>query len=54
VTRLLGEFVRSKTKDDFDRAIGGLTRIKIAYPKLDSALSLRQKAGPAGQDGTTV
>jgi hypothetical protein len=44
VTRLLGEFVRSKTKDDFDRAISGLTRIKLAFPNLDGALSLRQEA----------
>jgi hypothetical protein len=42
VVRLLGEFVRSKTKDDFDRAIRALTRIKIAYPAVDSAVSLRQ------------
>jgi hypothetical protein len=42
VTRLLGEFVRSKTKDDFGRAIAALTRIKLAFPSLPSPLSLRE------------
>jgi hypothetical protein len=47
VARLLSEFVRSKTKDDFDRAIGALTRIKVAYPTLESALAVAHQGASA-------
>jgi hypothetical protein len=39
--RLLGEFVRSKTKDDLERAIIALTKIKMAYPSVDASISVR-------------
>src|SRR5262249_4685668 len=37
---LLGEFVRSKTKDDLERAIIALTKIKMAYPSIDATLTV--------------
>jgi len=44
-TRLLGEFVRSKTQDDFGRAISALTRLRLAYPGVASAVAVLG-AGP--------
>lgn len=41
--RLLGEFVRSKTKDDFERALVALARIKVTFPDVDAAVTLRQE-----------
>lgn len=41
--RLLGEFVRSKTRDDFERALGALARIKVTFPDVDAAVKLRQE-----------
>lgn len=38
--RLLGELVRSKTKDDFERALAALAKIKVAFPSVDAAVVL--------------
>lgn len=42
-SRLLSDFVRSKTKDDFERALGGLARIKLAFPGVASVVALRHE-----------
>jgi hypothetical protein len=41
--RLLAEFVRSKVKDDVERALAALARIKVTFPDVDAAVLLRQE-----------
>jgi hypothetical protein len=43
-SRLLSELVRSKTKDEYERALAALARIKIAFPGVDAAVVLREEA----------
>jgi hypothetical protein len=48
--RVLGEFVRTKGKADFERALEGLVRIKLAYPEIESRATPRM-ASAATQGG---
>jgi hypothetical protein len=43
VCRLLGEFVRSKTRDDSERALEALARIKLAFPSVEATITLREE-----------
>lgn len=40
--RLLGELCRSKTKDDSERALVALARIKVRFPDVSSLVTLRE------------
>jgi hypothetical protein len=42
--RLLGELGRSKTKDDAERAVSGLARIKVRFPDVAATVTLREAA----------
>jgi hypothetical protein len=41
---LLGEFVRLQTRADFERALEALTRIRLAFPKVENPLTVRAEA----------
>lgn len=42
--RLLGEIVRSATRRDFDGAIVGLAKVRLAFPEVDAPITLSEVA----------